>query len=186
MPATPTPPHHPRTLGDYSWQDNAACRSTEHRTVEPELFFPEPDETDKIGAAKSLCVQCSVRRICLDTALDDSDRTGIRGGLTEEEREPLHRKLPRRLDQVRVNAVLAGRDVHLTVREREAVELAAYRQGMPAERLAQLLKFSREHAEKLYRRQRRRDRNRQLKEAPRRRGRPRKNPLTRTDLKKAA
>ncbi|MDT3395282.1 WhiB family transcriptional regulator [Streptomyces sp. B1866] len=163
MPDTATPPaRRPRTLGDHTWQDHAACRSTEYHTVDPELFFPQPDDLDTIAAAKALCAQCTVRDTCLDAALENLDRHGIRGGLTEEERRARHATFQRRLDRARVDAVLAGRDVYLTEREREAVALAAYRQGMPARNLARLLKVSREHAEKLYRRTRRRLRDRTL------------------------
>ncbi|MQT04755.1 WhiB family transcriptional regulator, partial [Streptomyces jumonjinensis] len=58
----------PRTLGDHTWQDQAACSTSPQHRVDPELFFPEPDEIDRIAAAKTLCAQCPVRRTCLDTA----------------------------------------------------------------------------------------------------------------------
>ncbi|MFD1660177.1 WhiB family transcriptional regulator [Streptomyces caeni] len=188
MPKTSMAPAHFRTLGDHTWQDRAACRSTEHHHVDPDLFFPEPDELDQIATAKALCAQCPVRRTCLDAALENRDRNGIRGGLTEEEREPLHKKLPRRLDYARVNAVLAGRDIHLTVREREAAALAAYRRGISASRLAWLLKITEEHADKLYRRTHRRLRNRDIATAkPKKRGRPKKKTtVSRDDLRAAA
>ncbi|POX43042.1 WhiB family transcriptional regulator [Streptomyces sp. Ru73] len=152
----------PRTLGDYTWHDHAACLSTPANPVDPEIFFPEPDEMDRIRAAKALCGQCPVRQTCLDAALEDGDREGIRGGMTEEEREPLHRRLHRRLDYARVNATLAGRDIHLTDAERRAVTRAAYQAGTPAERLARLLKITEEHAEKRYRQVRREIRNRSV------------------------
>ncbi|HCA84138.1 MAG TPA: WhiB family transcriptional regulator [Streptomyces sp.] len=152
----------PRTLGDHTWQGRAACRSTEARQVDPELFFPEPDEMDLINAAKTLCAQCPVRPTCLDAALENGDRDGIRGGMTEEEREPLHRNLPHRLDYSRVNAAIAGRDIHLTDAERRAVVRAAYAADTPASRLAWILKITEEHADKLYRRARREIRNRTL------------------------
>ncbi|MGW6909229.1 WhiB family transcriptional regulator [Streptomyces sp. NPDC054940] len=155
-----TEPQTMRTLGDHTWHDQAACRSTQHHPVDPDLFFPEPDEMDRIREAKALCAQCPVRNTCLDAALENGDRDGIRGGMTEEERDLLHRKFQRRFSYARVNAVLAGRDVHLTQAERDAVLRAAYQAGMPAERLAWLLKVSEEHAEKLYRRTRREIRNR--------------------------
>lgn len=154
--------HAPRTLGDHTWQDKAACLPTEDNPVDPELFFPGPDEVDRIAAAKALCARCPVKETCLDAALENGDRVGIRGGMTEEEREPLHRDLPNRLDHARVDAVLAGRDVHLTDVERRAVVHAAYQAGIPAERLAWLLKITEEHAEKLYRRVRREIRNRSM------------------------
>ncbi|MEW1722066.1 WhiB family transcriptional regulator [Streptomyces sp. NPDC093109] len=160
-----SPAHH-RSLGDHTWQADAVCQSTECNPVDPDIFFPEPDETDKISVAKALCAQCPVRRTCLDAALEGGDTEGIRGGMTEEEREPLHEKLAHRLDYSRVNATIAGRDIHLTKAERRAVILAAYRQGLTEQRLAWLLKITEEHAQKRYRETRRALRNRDLDQAP--------------------
>lgn len=165
MTSTTNSPAHHRSLGDHTWQDQALCRSTEHNPVDADIFFPEPDETHKIAAAKRLCGQCPVRRTCLDAALEANDTDGIRGGMTEEERQPLHEKLASRLDYSRVNATIAGRDVHLTKAERRAVVLAAYRHGLTEQRLAWLLKITDEHAQKLYRETRRALRNRDLEQA---------------------
>ncbi|NEA75422.1 WhiB family transcriptional regulator [Streptomyces sp. So13.3] len=159
-----SPAHH-RSLGDQRWQDEAVCQNTEYNPVDPELFFPEPDETDKIITAKALCGQCPVRRTCLDAALEGGDIDGIRGGLTEEERKPQHDKLAERLDYSRVNATVAGRDIHLTKAERRAVIRAAYRHGLTEQRLAWLLKISEDHAQRLYREARRALRNRDLAQA---------------------
>ncbi|MFJ3939142.1 WhiB family transcriptional regulator [Streptomyces parvus] len=158
MHRTDTP--QPRALGDHTWRDRAACRSTPHHQVDPELFFPEPDEVDRIAAAKALCAQCPVSSTCLDAALENGDRDGIRGGMTEEEREALHSKLGGRLSYSRVNEALAGRDIHLTKVERKAVVRAAYQADIPAEQLARMLKVTEAHAGKLYRRTRREIRNR--------------------------
>ncbi|MGW3649253.1 WhiB family transcriptional regulator [Streptomyces sp. NPDC000878] len=174
----------PRTLGDLTWHESAACRSTTHHQVDPDLFFPEPDEMDRIRAAKALCAQCPVRATCLDAALENGDRDGIRGGLTEEERDPLHRKFQSRFDYARVNAVLAGRDIHLTQAERDAVVRAAYQDEMPAERLAWLLKVTEEHAEKLYRRTRREIRNRAV-DQQKKTNKGKKKPKSRTKVLKA-
>ncbi|MFJ4184171.1 WhiB family transcriptional regulator [Kitasatospora sp. NPDC089509] len=163
MTTTTSPARH-RTLGDHTWQDQAVCTPTEYHPVDPEAFFPGPEDADKIATAKALCAQCPVARACLDAALETGDTHGIRGGLTEEEREPLHAKINDRLDHSRVNAVLAGRDVHLTKAERRATVLAGYRQGVPVERLAWLLKITPEHALKLYRETRRAIRHRQIAE----------------------
>ncbi|MEV3853137.1 WhiB family transcriptional regulator [Streptomyces sp. NPDC050095] len=149
-----------RALGDHAWRDHAACGSTPHHQVDPELFFPEPDEMDRIHEAKALCAQCPVRKGCLDAALDNGDTDGIRGGMTEEERERLHKKMERRLDYGRVNETLAGRDIFLTRAERRAVVRAAYQADVPTDRLATMLKITEEHAKKLYRRTRREIRNR--------------------------
>ncbi|MDI3408932.1 WhiB family transcriptional regulator [Streptomyces cavernicola] len=162
MTSTTNSPARHRSLGDQTWQADAVCQSTEYNPVDPEAFFPEPDETDKIAAAKSLCGQCPVRRVCLDAALEGGDTDGIRGGLTEEERGPLHEKLAHRLDYSRVNDTIGGRDVHLTKAERRAVVHAAYRHGVTEQRLAWLLKITDEHAQKRYRELRRALRNREL------------------------
>ncbi|MEU6416009.1 WhiB family transcriptional regulator [Streptomyces spiralis] len=186
----------PRALGDHTWRDRAACRSTPHHQVDPELFFPEPDEVDRIREAKALCAQCPVRKVCLDAALENGDSVGIRGGMTEEERDPLHKKLDHRLDYRRVNEVLAGRDIHLTTAERRAVVRAAYQAELPASRLAWLLKITEEHAGKLYRRTRREIRNRAVEQQKKAEQAPkdqlhglkthRSNPPVRDDLGTAA
>lgn len=162
MPSTSNSPAHHRSLGDQTWQNQAVCQSTEHHLVDPELFFPEPDEMDRIRAAKALCGQCPVRQTCLDAALENGDTHGIRGGMTEEERAPLHARLPNRLDYSRVNAVIAGRDIHLTKVERQAVVHAAYRHGLSAQRLAWILKINEDYAVRLYRETRRALRHRDL------------------------
>jgi WhiB family redox-sensing transcriptional regulator len=164
MTTTTINPARHRLLGDYTWHNQAVCQSTEYHPVDPEIFFPEPDEMDRIRAAKALCGQCPVRRTCLDAALEAGDTEGIRGGLTQEERGPLHEKLAHRLDYSRVNATIAGRDVHLTKAERRAVVHAAYRHGLSEQRLAWLLKITEEHAQKLYRETRRALRNRDVEQ----------------------
>ncbi|WP_416484262.1 WhiB family transcriptional regulator [Streptomyces sp. CL12] len=161
MTTTTINPARHRSLGDQTWQEQAVCQSTEYNPVDPDIFFPEPEEIDKIATAKSLCGQCPVRRVCLDAALEGGDIHGIRGGTTEEERAPLHEKLASRLDYSRVNATVAGRDIHLTKAERRAVVRAAYRRGLTEQRLAWLLKITEEHAQKLYRETRRAIRNRE-------------------------
>ncbi|MFF2503527.1 WhiB family transcriptional regulator [Streptomyces sp. NPDC058067] len=149
-----------RALGNHAWRDHAACSPTPHHQVDPELFFPGPDQMDRIREAKALCAQCPVRKGCLDAALDNGDAVGIRGGMTEEEREPLHKKMEARLDYARVNETLAGRDVYLTKSERRQVVRAAFEAGVPTDRLATMLKITEEHAKKQYRRTRREIRNR--------------------------
>jgi WhiB family redox-sensing transcriptional regulator len=164
MTSTISPARH-RSRGDQTWQDQAVCQPTEYNPVDADIFFPGPDDTAKITAAKSLCAQCPVRRACLDAALESGDTHGIRGGMTEEEREPLHERIPSRLDYSRVNAFIAGRDIHITKAERRAVILAAYRHGLTEQRLAWLLQITEEHAQKLLRETRRAHRNRDLQQA---------------------
>ena len=165
---TSTHPDGLRNRGDQTWRQHAACLPTKHRPVDPEIFFPEPDEMDRIRAAKAVCAQCPVRRVCLDAALENRDRLGIRGGLTEQERRPLHSKLPHRLDYTRINAALAGRDIYLSDAERYAVARIAYQKGMPATELARRLKVTTSHARKLYRQNRQTQRHRSANTTTRR------------------
>lgn len=160
---TPGVTLHYRLRGDHSWQNDAVCRATDYNPIDPEWFFPGPEETVKIRAARALCAQCPVRRLCLEGALETGDTYGIRGGMTEEEREPLHAEAARRLDEGRVTAVLAGHDVHLNRAERRAVVAIAYEQGVSEEHLSRLLKVSEEHVQKLYRKARRASRSRAAK-----------------------
>ena len=164
MPSTTISPARHRSRGDQTWQNEAVCQPTEYHPVDPDIFFPEPDEMDKIRAAKALCAQCPVQRTCLDAALEGGDTHGIRGGLTEQEREALHENLPARLDYSRVNAAVAGQDVYLTKAERRAVILAAHRHGVSEQRLAWLLKISPQHAKRLYREAKRALRHRDLEQ----------------------
>jgi WhiB family redox-sensing transcriptional regulator len=125
-------------------------------------FFPGPDDTETIARAKAFCAGCPVRETCLVAALEIGDAHGIRGGLTEEERAPLHEQTQTRLDRTRVDEAVAGRDVHLSKPERRAVATAALRQGLSEERLAWILQITLEHAQKLYRAARRAERHRAL------------------------
>ncbi|MBA5224542.1 WhiB family transcriptional regulator [Streptomyces griseoaurantiacus] len=158
---TAAPARH-RLRGDQAWQSKAACRSTERHPVDLETFFPGPDDTQTIATAKAYCGACPVRAVCLDAALETGDAHGIRGGLTEEERAPLHEKTQTRLDPTRVAEAVAGRDVHLSKPERRAVATAALQQGLSEERLARILQITLEHAQKLYRAARRAERHRAL------------------------
>ena len=67
------------------WYDEALCAETD-----PDAFFPEKGEST--SAAKELCRACTARNACLDYALDNDERFGVWGGLSERER----RRLPRR------------------------------------------------------------------------------------------
>ncbi|MBT2266098.1 WhiB family transcriptional regulator [Rhodococcus erythropolis] len=72
-----SPPRHA------SWQLNAGCRDSD-----PNLFFEAFDCEGQAWeqAAKAICSSCTVRRACLDYALDASETSGIWGGLNPLER----------------------------------------------------------------------------------------------------
>lgn len=64
---------------ELSWQESALCAQTD-----PEAFFPEKGGSTR--EAKVVCFRCPVRQECLDYALENDERYGIWGGLSERER----------------------------------------------------------------------------------------------------
>jgi WhiB family redox-sensing transcriptional regulator len=59
------------------------------RQVDPELFFPEKGGSTR--DAKATCRGCPIRAECLEYALDNDERFGVWGGLSERERRRLKR-----------------------------------------------------------------------------------------------
>lgn len=67
------------------WQSDANCA-----TVPPEFFYPEKQASrTEIKMAKKVCDACVVRDECLTYALENSEGSGIWGGLTPTERKKL-------------------------------------------------------------------------------------------------
>jgi WhiB family redox-sensing transcriptional regulator len=69
---------------ELSWQERALCAETD-----PESFFPEKGGSTR--EAKRICSSCEVRQECLEYALQNDERFGIWGGLSERERRRLKR-----------------------------------------------------------------------------------------------
>ena len=75
---------------DDNWQVKAACRGPQAA-----VFFPPPqferkeDKLRRESRAKDICLDCSVRRACLDYAIEIREPHGIWGGLNEAERRQL-------------------------------------------------------------------------------------------------
>jgi len=69
-----------------AWQASALCAQTD-----PEAFFPEKGGSTR--EAKSVCKTCTVKQECLDYALENDERYGIWGGLSERERRKLRRRV---------------------------------------------------------------------------------------------
>ena len=67
------------------WQDFANCLG-----VDPDLFFPERGASTR--EAKEVCRGCVVREDCLEYALDNGEKFGIWGGMSERERRRLRRQ----------------------------------------------------------------------------------------------
>ncbi len=68
-----------------AWQVDALCAQTD-----PEAFFPEKGGSTR--DAKRICTTCDVRDQCLEYALQNDERFGIWGGLSERERRKLTRR----------------------------------------------------------------------------------------------
>ena len=71
---------------ELTWQERALCAQTD-----PEAFFPEKGGSTR--EAKKVCVSCDVRAECLEYALENDERFGIWGGLSERERRKLKRRV---------------------------------------------------------------------------------------------
>jgi WhiB family redox-sensing transcriptional regulator len=71
--------------GALGWQSEALCAQTD-----PEAFFPEKGGSTR--DAKRICTSCDVRAQCLEYALQNDERFGIWGGLSERERRKLKRR----------------------------------------------------------------------------------------------
>lgn len=68
-----------------SWQADSLCAQTD-----PEAFFPEKGGSTR--DAKKICASCEVRSQCLEYALQNDERFGIWGGLSERERRKLRKR----------------------------------------------------------------------------------------------
>ena len=68
-----------------SWQTDSLCAQTD-----PEAFFPEKGGSTR--DAKRICTSCEVRTECLEYALENDERFGIWGGLSERERRKLKKR----------------------------------------------------------------------------------------------
>ncbi|MCB4207968.1 WhiB family transcriptional regulator [Arthrobacter sp. UM1] len=71
--------------GALAWQAEALCAQTD-----PEAFFPEKGGSTR--DAKRVCAACAVRDECLEYALENDERFGIWGGLSERERRRVRRE----------------------------------------------------------------------------------------------
>jgi WhiB family redox-sensing transcriptional regulator len=68
-----------------AWQADSLCAQTD-----PEAFFPEKGGSTR--DAKKICASCDVRGQCLEYALQNDERFGIWGGLSERERRKLRHR----------------------------------------------------------------------------------------------
>lgn len=67
-----------------TWMELGECRG-----VDVEMMFPDRGESTK--AAKAMCRRCEVQAECLAYAMNNGEKFGIWGGLSEHERRRLRR-----------------------------------------------------------------------------------------------
>ena len=68
------------------WMTQARCSE-----VDPELFFPERGDATSPRKARIICNSCEVKVECLQYSIDNDERFGIWGGLTENDRRRLRK-----------------------------------------------------------------------------------------------
>lgn len=68
-----------------AWTEQALCAQTD-----PDSFFP--DKGGSTRAALTTCAQCPVTLQCLEYALDNDERFGIWGGVTERKRHEMRKE----------------------------------------------------------------------------------------------
>lgn len=68
-----------------TWMVRARCLD-----ADPDAFFPEKGGSTR--EAKRICAQCPVREECLEFSLENRERFGIWGGMSQRERRRLRRK----------------------------------------------------------------------------------------------
>lgn len=71
------------------WQNYANCLG-----ADADLFFPERGSSTR--KAKAICAECEVNFECLEYALQNGERFGIWGGLSERERRRVRHDRARR------------------------------------------------------------------------------------------
>ncbi|MEE4543981.1 WhiB family transcriptional regulator [Streptomyces sp. V4-01] len=137
-----------RGIGDTTWQHHGACNGLKPKVAD-RIFFPTARNFAAVAQAKTICARCPVLETCLNAAIDTGTKDGIWGGRTEAEREDSHARVAHRLEYKRVRAVVAGRDIPLSTRERAAVAREAVLRGWSPRRLASVLGFKVKHCRDL-------------------------------------
>jgi WhiB family redox-sensing transcriptional regulator len=70
------------------WRANAACWGWDTN-----IFYPGRGDSKNVKLAQSICASCSVKKECLEFAVDNNMTEGIWGGLTGRQMRSYRRKL---------------------------------------------------------------------------------------------
>lgn len=89
----PAPLMRPTWNVDLNWQSSARCRGSDANLFFSPTHLESKDErVVREARAKAICVECAVRRPCLDFALATRESHGIWGGYNETERRQIAAK----------------------------------------------------------------------------------------------
>ena len=81
---------------DDAWQAKAACRGPQASIFYPPSSVERKEDKDaRETRAKAICATCSVRKPCLEYALEIKEQHGVWGGLNELERKSMLTRRPR-------------------------------------------------------------------------------------------
>ena len=67
------------------WKMEGLCRG-----IDSDIFFPERGASTRL--AKAVCRKCEVSEECLEYAVNNGEKFGIWGGLSERERRAIRKK----------------------------------------------------------------------------------------------
>lgn len=79
----------------WDWQMDAMCRGLDSAV----FYHPDGERGQarerRVATAKAVCAACPVVTQCLEHAISVREPYGVWGGLSEEERDVLHRRIDR-------------------------------------------------------------------------------------------
>lgn len=80
------------TTGAGPWVTDPGRHCAPGKIEDPDIFFPDSRADDAIQPALNTCRRCPVRPQCRDYALATPGLYGVWGGLTQGERDRMHRR----------------------------------------------------------------------------------------------
>lgn len=72
--------------------------------VDPDMFFPDAGDSEKIAMARSICRRCPYKAPCVLIAIETKQEYGIWGGLGRPGRDKLAKELGLGADDTRMGA----------------------------------------------------------------------------------
>ena len=72
-------------LANNKWKLQGACQG-----LDADIFFPDRGASTRL--AKTVCRRCDVQEECLEYAVNNREKFGIWGGLSERERRAIRKK----------------------------------------------------------------------------------------------